>query len=444
MSINFMIYTALTLLMILMPILNVHATTKLMDWRHLQQAPSTISLLNPIQTLVIQADDLDLGHLTFPTPHTQTENLPQNVILMADTLRLSQLATFELSNRNGIGGNLLIIARQIVVGEDGGLNFRTVGVPCGNLRIFYGSTHFLARTKPQENGGRFQFVTQQLQKSAFSRSQGKFNSFNATNKARQILSSHKSVDIFPDAMIRQSTWTSEYPITFRMSTALKGAVWFTGASYTAQSGELILSQDLGADVAKYVAKDARLYLSQAIMAKLSKLQKPIETLKSLGNRSKLVAHLQALKTLVMMGTHLIVDSDRQRYQQQVIELIKLYPSPILSVSPVIVGDPMMGEEQMVIFWIKNYEDEEVFCSTIQVRARIADSQNRFVAWHNVIARDVVIPANKWIKQEEASFEILEALKQQFEQPRIVDLDKTSFTCKLKWISAIGIDTLTHP
>ena len=221
-----------------------------------------------------------------------------------------------------------------------------------------------------------------------------------------------------------------------MSTALKGAIWFTSASYTAQSGELRLSQDFDVSIAKYVPKDARSYLSQGIMAKLSKLKKQIETLASIGNRSQLVTHFHALKTLLMMGTYLVMDSERQQYRQQVIELILLYPSPAITVSPVIVGEPMMGEEQVVSFWIKNDENEDVFCSTIQVRAKIANRQNRFVAWHNVIARDVVIPANDGIKQEEAGIEILKAFKQQFDELRIVDLDKASYSCKPKWISTI--------
>ncbi|HDN26533.1 MAG TPA: hypothetical protein ENG03_05465 [Thioploca sp.] len=429
MPINHIVYTTLISLLILMPATHANVTT--LDWRNFKTAPTTLALTSPTQTLVIQADDLDLGQLTFPKPHTQ--NTPMNVVLIADTLRLSQLATFELSNPHGVGGNLLILARQIVVGEDGVLSFRTIGAPCGNLLIFYGTTSFNARTKPVEAGARFQFVTQQLHQATFSRGPEKFNPANVIDKKRVFR--QMSVDILQDKVIRQPTWAPEYPKAFKRGTALKGAVWFTCASYTANRSEFICSQAVGAS-AKYVPNAARLDLSHWIIAQLEKLKKPVDMLVLFGGRNKLAAHLQPLKTLMMMGADLIVDSDRKRYRQLVIELINLLPSPEITVAPVILGNPMMGEEQVVQFFIKNYENEDVFCSSIRVRARVADRDGRFVAWHNVIARDVVIPAGSLTTQQEASKEILNAFKQQFEQPRIVDLDKASYRCQPKWLSTI--------
>jgi hypothetical protein len=427
MIIKSMVYKVI-FLMVFMPAINVNAAIKVIDWMDIKKAPQYSEY--SAQTIVIQAYDLDFGKFIFPN-----SNISNNVILIADTLRFSNLVEFNFSNSEIAASNLLIIARQIIVGEDGILSFRTIGKDCGNIRIYYGSIKF-ETTKSIQNWKRFKLVKKNLQHNAsFSGYQDKFNNSNITDIAKQIVSTQMSVDILTDMVVKQPTLPSEYPITFKMGMALQGAVWFTCASYTTKRGELIFSDDLEAS-SKYVPNDAKSYLSKWNMFWVERLKKQINKFASLGNRTKLLEQFQKLKT--MITSKMIVASDRERYFKIITELIKFYPLPRVTVDSFILGNPSNGEEQFVMFNIKNLENEDLLCSSIKIEAKIEDSGGNLIAQRNIIAHDVIIPANSLKKQQEANKDIINELKQTYDKPRIVELGKPSYSCKAKWLSNINI------
>ncbi len=316
MRIKRIVYPTLTLLIVLMQTAN--ATTQLIDWRDLKNAPATLPLENSPKTIVILADDLDLG--TFTLPSTYPEKLPLNVVLMADTLRLSQIAHFGLSSAQGAGFNLLIIVRQVIVGEAGVLDFKMLGQSCGSLRIFYGSARFEPFTTSVEAAERFKFSLQKLRRSAFSGYQDKFNETDLSKIARQLVSTHQSVYILDDILIKPSN--TGYPIAFKTGFALNGAVWFTCAAYTADSGELMISQDLKA-ATDDVPKGARLYQSQWMVSWLNKLNKQVLDAVLLKDRNQLLGHFQNRAKMVKAMSSAIVSEDYDEYSQIVMPLIEI-------------------------------------------------------------------------------------------------------------------------
>jgi len=152
----------LALLMVLKPALA--ASPDYIDWMHHQQAPKTLA--TSAQTVVILADDIDLGQFRLTKPRwvpipldsqikhlylydTPPDKMPINLILIADTLRLSDSTLIHLQRSDAQkGGNLLIIARQIIVSENGLLSFKSAGKQGGNLKIIYDSIQL--STKPVE------------------------------------------------------------------------------------------------------------------------------------------------------------------------------------------------------------------------------------------------------------------------------------------------------
>ena len=166
----------------------VTASTHYIDWMHRQQAPINFSFTQSTPTQVILADDIDLGELALPQlsqlprwvpipafietdavvktglttaafefKHryrydTPPDNLPRQLVLIAETLRISDQVFFHLQSRDAeIGGQLLIIARQIIVGEKGLLSFKSSGKRGGDLSIIYDSLTFDPKLPAIEN-----------------------------------------------------------------------------------------------------------------------------------------------------------------------------------------------------------------------------------------------------------------------------------------------------
>ncbi|OAD18916.1 hypothetical protein THIOM_005476 [Candidatus Thiomargarita nelsonii] len=96
-------------------------------------------------------------------------------------------------------------------------------------------------------------------------------------------------------------------------------------------------------------------------------------------------------------------------------------------SPEITVD-VVSKEEFVIFIFKNYENLDFQCSLIRVKAKVKDRDDR-IARREIIARNVVLPADSLEIRLEAGKEVINALRSEMNQPRIVDLSDPIYSCR---------------
>ena len=89
---------------------------------------------------------------------------------------------------------------------------------------------------------------------------------------------------------------------------------------------------------------------------------------------------------------------------------------------------VVSKEAFVIFFLKNYENNDFQCSSIRVKATVKDRDGR-VALRTIMARNVALPAGSLEIRLEAGKEIIGALKNELNQPRIVELNSLTYRCE---------------
>jgi len=93
---------------------------------------------------------------------------------------------------------------------------------------------------------------------------------------------------------------------------------------------------------------------------------------------------------------------------------------------------VVSKMDFVIFFLKNYEDKDFQCSYIRVQAKVTDKGDR-VALRSIITRNVILPRDSLEIKLEAGKEIVEALRNEMNQPRIVEVSDLKYRCKPKKI-----------
>jgi formylglycine-generating enzyme required for sulfatase activity len=89
---------------------------------------------------------------------------------------------------------------------------------------------------------------------------------------------------------------------------------------------------------------------------------------------------------------------------------------------------VVSKDEFVLFLLKNYENRGFQCSEIRVQAKVVDKDGR-VARRSIIALDVNLPANSLEIRLEAGKEVIAALRNEMNQPRIVDVSAPKYRCK---------------
>ncbi|MDM8559947.1 formylglycine-generating enzyme family protein [Candidatus Parabeggiatoa sp. HSG14] len=98
-------------------------------------------------------------------------------------------------------------------------------------------------------------------------------------------------------------------------------------------------------------------------------------------------------------------------------------------SPKITID-VVSKDEFVLFLLKNYENRGFHCSEIRVQAKVVDKDGR-VARRSIIALGVILPANSLEIRLEAGKEVIAALRNEMNQPRIVDVSDPKYSCEPK-------------
>jgi hypothetical protein len=122
--------SATTLLLRVRPeITALNAENMMVDnWMGLTYAPEQIRSEANHDTTLVLADDIDLGNRSYSL---RAKTAPQNVILIANRIRLSDIATFDLSAVEGTsfvqrsGGKLILIARELSAERNGFLTLHS-------------------------------------------------------------------------------------------------------------------------------------------------------------------------------------------------------------------------------------------------------------------------------------------------------------------------------
>jgi formylglycine-generating enzyme required for sulfatase activity len=117
----------------------------------------------------------------------------------------------------------------------------------------------------------------------------------------------------------------------------------------------------------------------------------------------------------------------------------IIPTISLADSPKITVDPVVHDGQWVIFVLKNYEDRGFICTFIQATATVKDHQGNghVIALRSIVAQEVILPAGSRETRIEVGKELIMELKNQFEQPRIVNVTVPSYECQptIKYVTA---------
>jgi formylglycine-generating enzyme required for sulfatase activity len=107
----------------------------------------------------------------------------------------------------------------------------------------------------------------------------------------------------------------------------------------------------------------------------------------------------------------------------------ILPITAFTDSPKITID-VVSKDEFVLFLLKNYETRGFHCSEIRVQAKVVDKDGR-VARRSIIALDVNLPANSLEIRLEAGKEVIAALRNEMNQPRIVDVSDPKYSCQPK-------------
>jgi len=98
---------------------------------------------------------------------------------------------------------------------------------------------------------------------------------------------------------------------------------------------------------------------------------------------------------------------------------------------------VVSKGAFVIFLLKNYEDNDFHCASIRVEATMKDKDER-VALRTIMARNLSLPAGSLEIKVEAGKEVIGALRNEMNQPRIVTLHKLNYRCdpiKIVYVTA---------
>ncbi|MEN8214996.1 MAG: formylglycine-generating enzyme family protein [Pseudomonadota bacterium] len=90
---------------------------------------------------------------------------------------------------------------------------------------------------------------------------------------------------------------------------------------------------------------------------------------------------------------------------------------------------VVSKGAFVIFFLKNYENRDFQCASIRVEATVKDKDEQ-VALRTIMARNISLPAGSLEIKLEAGKEIIGALTNEMNQPRIVTLRKLTYRCAL--------------
>ncbi|HEC85540.1 MAG: hypothetical protein DRR08_26515 [Candidatus Parabeggiatoa sp. nov. 2] len=93
---------------------------------------------------------------------------------------------------------------------------------------------------------------------------------------------------------------------------------------------------------------------------------------------------------------------------------------------------VVSKDEFVLFLLKNDEYRGFQCSEIRVQAKVVDKDGR-VARRSIIALDVAMPANSLEIRLEAGKEVIAALRNEMNQPRIVDVSNPQYRCEPKTV-----------
>jgi len=96
---------------------------------------------------------------------------------------------------------------------------------------------------------------------------------------------------------------------------------------------------------------------------------------------------------------------------------------------------VVSKGAFVIFFLKNYETRDFQCASIRVQATVTDKDER-VALRTIMARHITLPAGSLEIRLEAGKEIIGALRNEMNQPRIVGLHKLTYRCEPKPVSVV--------
>jgi len=105
----------------------------------------------------------------------------------------------------------------------------------------------------------------------------------------------------------------------------------------------------------------------------------------------------------------------------------------------ITVDVVIPEGRFVMFYLKNFEDRDFFCSYIRVQATVKDRHGHVVARRSIIARNIALPASSLTKPVEAGKESIKELENQFDEPRIVGVSDPKYRCEPKKVVDVTAD-----
>ncbi|MDM8559943.1 formylglycine-generating enzyme family protein [Candidatus Parabeggiatoa sp. HSG14] len=109
---------------------------------------------------------------------------------------------------------------------------------------------------------------------------------------------------------------------------------------------------------------------------------------------------------------------------------------VLTMPPMGMAEPpditvdVVSKGAFVIFFLKNYEDSDFKCASIRVEATVKDEDER-VALRTIMARNISLPAGSLEIKVEAGKDIIGALRNEMNQPRIMALRKLTYRCEPK-------------
>jgi len=92
---------------------------------------------------------------------------------------------------------------------------------------------------------------------------------------------------------------------------------------------------------------------------------------------------------------------------------------------------VVSKDEFVLFLLKNHENRDFLCGEIRVQAKVVDKDGR-VARRSIIALGVKLPANSLEIRLEAGKEVIAALRNEMNQPRIVDVGEPIYNCQPKF------------
>jgi hypothetical protein len=124
---------------------------------HLTRAPTHVQELENGQPIVIFADDLDLGEIDWESKSAS------DITIITRILRLSNAARFFLLRlKGGPGARVVVITRELVVGEDGLLDIFTSGDPGGSVNFIYDHVVYTSGHKPIRDTARYDYYRHEV------------------------------------------------------------------------------------------------------------------------------------------------------------------------------------------------------------------------------------------------------------------------------------------